>query len=1099
MDKPLNALILDDSPDDAALLLYELRRGGFKVNHVLVDNAADLEAALRDHTWDIILSDYSMPSFEAPDALKIVRDQGLNLPFIIISGTVGEDAAVAAMKAGASDFFAKGKLKRLVPTVERELRESVERRRRGEAEARFTTAFHGSPLGIVLSRLSDRTILDVNERFLEVYGLTREELMGKTGDDLAVWIVPEQRALISNLLRETGSAQGIEVEYEYKSGRRGFALFSAEIIELEHEPCILSMVQDITVRKNAEQALRASEEKFRLLAENATDLVATLTLDGVIRYASPSARTLLGYAPEELIGQPVDAFVHPDDLSIVTTSFKTVIEQPDKTYTVTHRRRHQDGRYIWFETTIRAIRDPKSEQVLELQSASRDITQRKDDEDAIRRYAERLELLHDIDRSILRLDQPHAIAESVLTRLQSLTGFDSASVTAFDAEFRDFTVLASIAPIADYYPYEDSAIIELLKQGDVYSVGNLLSLTNPSSSDQALVAAGIRSYVRVPLIAGGKLLGSFHIRALEPDAFSAQEVAIAKEVGAQVAIAIENARLVEVEQRRTRELSALQQASVQLTSSLDVDYVLNLILDYAISLIQGNDAHLYLYNDETLTFGAALWQGEKRSAAFSEPRAEGLNYMVARSGERLIIPNVNQHPIYQDWQWGGAILGVPLRFGNNVVGVMSITFTEPRDFDEQEIRVVELLADQAAIAIHNAQLYQEIQGHAADLEQRVQERTSALQASEEKYRALIEFAPDPVVIVDTDGVITLTNKRAEETFGYERQELIGQSIEILLPEQIRELLDVQPTVYLTKPSQRSAANSDLSARHKNGIEIPAKVGLSPVDTGTEKLIMAYIVDITADKQLEASLRAALANEKELSQLKTSFTSIVSHEFRTPLSVILSSTELLSSYAERMDKNRRQEKLENIMRQVRRLIQLLDDVLMITRSESTGFTYKPAPVDVVVLCEEIIEEIRVGYRQNATIEFVSEGSCKTVNTDEFLLSHILQNLASNAIKYSQNGGMVRVLLNCSDSVLTLRVEDQGIGIPERDQSRLFESFRRAANVGQIQGTGIGLAIVKRAVDACGGTIEFTSVEGEGTTFIVTLPVAAKERKTIVDEA
>ena len=122
----------------------------------------------------------------------------------------------------------------------------------------------------------------------------------------------------------------------------------------------------------------------------------------------------------------------------------------------------------------------------------------------------------------------------------------------------------------------------------------------------------------------------------------------------------------------------------------------------------------------------------------------------------------------------------------------------------------------------------------------------------------------------------------------------------------------------------------------------------------------------------------------------------------------------------------------------------------------------------------------------TIDFTHQEACGQVVIDEFLFSHILQNLASNAIKYSNSGGTVHIDLACSDSAVTLLVEDQGIGIPEQHQSRLFEAFRRADNVGQIQGTGIGMTIVKRAVDACGGTIAFESAEGKGTTFIVTLP-------------
>ena len=359
----------------------------------------------------------------------------------------------------------------------------------------------------------------------------------------------------------------------------------------------------------------------------------------------------------------------------------------------------------------------------------------------------------------------------------------------------------------------------------------------------------------------------------------------------------------------------------------------------------------------------------------------------------------------------------------------------------------------------------------------MQERTAELQASEAKYRTLIEFAPDSIVIVNLTGVITIANKRAETFFGYSQPELIGQPAESLLPGAGFDL----------HGADRTGSTLDLTARRKDGSEIPVKIGLSPIRTGAETLIMAYIVDVSAEKLLEDGLRTALAKEKELNELKTSFTSIVSHEFRTPLSVILSSTELLTQYSERMNSERRAEKLITIERQVKRLVQLLDDVLTITRAESTGFQFKPTSLDLVALCEEIIEEVRVGYAQSVEIELTYQGIEGLIAADEFLFSHILQNLTSNAIKYSREGGRVQIKLIRSGQTLQLSVEDHGIGIPERHQNRLFEAFHRAANVGSIQGTGIGLTIVKRAVDAYGGTIAFKSVEDEGTTFFVQLPI------------
>ncbi len=330
-------------------------------------------------------------------------------------------------------------------------------------------------------------------------------------------------------------------------------------------------------------------------------------------------------------------------------------------------------------------------------------------------------------------------------------GFESATISTFDLDPRQITVLASIAPIADYHPYADQKIIELLRQNQIYFVEDLSNVEQLAPSEYALVAAGIRSYVRIPLIASGKLLGSFNLRSQKLGAFLRWEIDVAKEVATQMAIAIENARLLELEQRRNRELTALHQASLQLTSSLELERVLQTILDYAITLVGASEAQIFLSEGETLTFGAEQWLGVKRDASPAQSHRAALMRAVANSRERLIVPDVSQHPDYQAWREAGAIVGLPLRIAEQVNGVMSLALTEPHYFDDHEIRLLELLADQAAIAIHNAQLYQQIRSHAEELERRVQGRTADLQASEAKYRALIEFAPDAVIIVELGG------------------------------------------------------------------------------------------------------------------------------------------------------------------------------------------------------------------------------------------------------------------------------------------------------------------------------------------------------------
>jgi signal transduction histidine kinase len=289
--------------------------------------------------------------------------------------------------------------------------------------------------------------------------------------------------------------------------------------------------------------------------------------------------------------------------------------------------------------------------------------------------------------------------------------------------------------------------------------------------------------------------------------------------------------------------------------------------------------------------------------------------------------------------------------------------------------------------------------------------------------------------------------------------------------------------------------AELIGTRSDGTHFHADVALSPLNDGNRRLVICSIRDVSLYRQAEESLRVALAHEKELNELQGSFTTIVSHEFRTPLAVILSSTEILLNYSERLDEQRRKEKLINITRQITRLMHLLNDVLLITRGEHRGFEFNPAPVRLDVLCSQTIDEVMAGNEREIHIDAVYQGECQLVNADEFLFSHILQNLITNAIKYSNDGGTVHIMLTCSKTSVTLQVKDHGIGIPEKHHANLFEPFRRGSNVGQIKGTGIGLSIVKRAVESHGGTIEFESIEGVGTTFVVSLPVVPELSSTM----
>ncbi len=253
------------------------------------------------------------------------------------------------------------------------------------------------------------------------------------------------------------------------------------------------------------------------------------------------------------------------------------------------------------------------------------------------------------------------------------------------------------------------------------------------------------------------------------------------------------------------------------------------------------------------------------------------------------------------------------------------------------------------------------------------------------------------------------------------------------------------------------------------------------------------VDITQRKRAEVELLSALQREKELSEMKSKFVSIASHELRTPLATILSSAELLEHYSDGLSAEDKLKMLHGIEGAVKRMNAMIEDVLIIGKAEAGALQFEPRPVDLAELCHKVVEELRPGVAKQHVIKFERRFERGSLNLDEKLLRHILTNLLSNAIKYSPPGSTVSLLLTEQEGEeAIIEVSDQGIGIPVEDQARMFESFHRASNVGNRQGTGLGLVIVKKAVELHGGTISIDSKADAGTRIHVRLPLAQRAR-------
>ena len=353
------------------------------------------------------------------------------------------------------------------------------------------------------------------------------------------------------------------------------------------------------------------------------------------------------------------------------------------------------------------------------------------------------------------------------------------------------------------------------------------------------------------------------------------------------------------------------------------------------------------------------------------------------------------------------------------------------------------------------------------------------------YKSLFDHAREGLVLTDIRGLIELVNPRFLEIFGYkDEKEVLGQPIEIVLPSQMRQKHISQRHDYYKQPRNiHMGQDRFLQGQKKDGTLIFIEVSLSHFKNEEGELkVLGFVVDI--DERVMT--KKELDKERELNDLKSRFVSMVSHEFRTPLSSIHSSAILLGKYTRTDQQKNREKHLERIKKSVTNLVAILDDVLSLQKIEEDKIEYDLRKVMIPELMHDICEEMQGIATDGKKISYQHFGEA-LFYTDQKMLYHITCNLISNALKYSKRNGLIWVIGQVENSEFILKVKDKGIGIPDRDQDKLFDRFFRATNAVNIEGTGLGLSIVNRYVEMLKGSISFSSKENEFTTFIVRLPL------------
>jgi PAS domain S-box-containing protein len=404
----------------------------------------------------------------------------------------------------------------------------------------------------------------------------------------------------------------------------------------------------------------------------------------------------------------------------------------------------------------------------------------------------------------------------------------------------------------------------------------------------------------------------------------------------------------------------------------------------------------------------------------------------------------------------------------------------------------------------------------------------------EAFREIFQSMSEGIIMVDESGKIAIANHVAEALFGYNNNELNGMTLENLLPERYRgRHMSLRASFNAHPEPRRMGIGRDLTGLRKNGTEVPIEISLSYTRVKGQLFVMAFISDISLRKKTEDALkrseeqlivyaaeleqkvqmrtealnnsilrleqevverkkaeddaRRSLEKERELNELKSKFVSIASHEFRTPLSTVLSSASLIQQYKDRGESEKIDKHVARIKNSVNHLTLILNDFLSLGRLEEGKTDIHRETIHLKDFMDEIIEEVKSFLKEGQRIDIRCDHQTTSVETDGKILRNIMFNLISNASKYSEPNTTINLLCDVSNTVMNFTVQDEGIGIPQEDQKHLFDMFFRASNAGNIQGTGLGLNIVKRYVELLRGTINFKSEYGKGSSFQVCIPV------------
>ncbi len=900
-----------------------------------------------------------------------------------------------------------------------------------EAEVKYKGLVENSVAGIYI--VQDHVIKFVNKRTAEIFGFeSPEQMIGLNTRKFAVkdaWKVIEKN--LEYLVKNKKDVSTIEVQNFKKDGSIIDVKLIEKIIPYNGSMAVQGTLIDISDRKKTERLLKESESKYRQLFENNLAGVFESTIDGEILNCNATFAKMYGYnSPDQLIGKSAKVLYTNEKIrNEIIDELNSAPYSLSKEYQM----RKKDNSLFWvLENFIISANG-------NIFGTSFDITQQKKDEALLKESEEKYRNL---------------------------------------VESSSFGIVVHTNGVVNYANSAAKKIMEADKTENVVGK-NIMDFVHPEFREQVLQRVAQTQNDGIVSKAIEEKFITFKGTAIDVEVVSIPFFYDGKRSSQVSFNDITNRKKAETD------LIAKENYIQSIFSNIHEDiFIMN--RDFEITNVNRNVLLESGYTKEE-AIGKHCYEISHQN-----------NKPCDLFGETCYLSKVFETGISYNYK----------HVHYNSDGTekhVNITMSPLKDNDGNVIEVIEAMRDMSELV----------------------EAERELKQSEVKYKLVVETAPEGIITLNKTGEIISWNNSATKIFGYEKDEIIGKNFTLLIPEEFkkkhkerikREMLSRDTSITNEKPTE-------VLSLHKNGYIFNSEISLSVGETEKDKFITILVRDITVRKEQEAELEkhrnhleilveertneitrinhqleneiikvkeaehglsAALEKEKELSEVKTKFISTVSHEFRTPLTTIYSSMEILEMYKDITQENVLKHS-SKIKSSVNRLNEMLEDILLLNRTERGVIPFSPSPVKINSFCESITGELSVMLAKDQEIKTTFDIHKSIYEIDKNILQTILVNLLTNSIKYSPNHKDIELVVSDSVNRLNFEIKDRGMGISKEDLAQIFNPFFRSDDVLTLQGTGLGLSIVKQYTDIHKGTVTVSSKLGEGTSFKVSIPV------------